>query len=210
MQPFAGLDCERRSRLLHRSPAVPAPSCENRIVRPRRTGPGPSCQHPADGDMLRPMPTSDTRCRPSTEPASGALKGADRLRAVCGAELAALSGWAASLTSDLGLRRQGESANPDAYELNARADADWARSGAMWLTGRADGPPVLAPAAFASATAAAVGALATVCTDPRGREALRSLDAGSLLGERAAALGLSRAGSTSAGGHCRIDRKSVV
>jgi hypothetical protein len=74
--------------------------------------------------------------------------------------------------------------------------ADWAASGAMALTGRADGPPL-------------------VCTGPavalRGALlALRQLTAGavlpglSLLGERAAILGLRRAGNRSCGGGARL------
>lgn len=68
--------------------------------------------------------------------------------------------------------------------------ADWARSGAMALTGRADGPPLVAP-----------GRPATVV-----REQLAQLgeNVPGLLGERAAYAGLSRRGPWSCGGVMRV------
>lgn len=80
---------------------------------------------------------------------------------------------------------------------------DWAASGAMALTGEPDGPPLVAPAAFASATAAAVRRLAELCNAGTGSP-LGALDGAALLGERAAALGLERAGATAPGGSCRL------
>lgn len=80
---------------------------------------------------------------------------------------------------------------------------DWAASGAMALTGPPDGPPLAAPAAFASATAAAVRQLAELC-DASARSPLAAIDGAALLGERAAALGLGRAGSIAPGGGCRL------
>jgi len=79
---------------------------------------------------------------------------------------------------------------------------DWAQSGAMALTGLADGPPLLAPAAFASACRSAVGELERLSGASRPLVA----DPPALLGERAALAALSRRGSTSPGGHCRILR----
>lgn len=79
---------------------------------------------------------------------------------------------------------------------------DWADSGAMWLTGRPDGPPLVPAGAPASALRGALAALALVArvasTDvPR-------LPGVELLGERAAIAGLVRQGPTSAGGAFRI------
>ncbi|HVY10458.1 MAG TPA: CoA transferase [Mycobacteriales bacterium] len=80
--------------------------------------------------------------------------------------------------------------------------AAWARSGAMALTGRSDGPPQLVAGAPAttvrrnlealSATAAAVGLDPPPLPDER------------LLGERAAVMGLRRQGRVSAGGATRL------
>ncbi|MEV8546484.1 CoA transferase [Streptomyces sp. NPDC051572] len=83
----------------------------------------------------------------------------------------------------------------------ATALADWAASGAMALTGRADGPPLAAPGHAASAVR---GALA-LFTSLTGAHALP--DAG-LLGERAALMGLTRRGPWSAGGAFRTLRTS--
>ena len=68
--------------------------------------------------------------------------------------------------------------------------ADWAASGAVWLTGRPDGPPLVPP-----------GRAATVC-----REILTAwgLSIPGLLGERAAYAGLGRAAPRSCGGAFRI------
>jgi len=75
---------------------------------------------------------------------------------------------------------------------------DWARSGAMALTGRRDGPARLCPAPL---TACADGVL-------RAFEAiagpLPGLSGGDLLTERAAIMGLTRNGATSLGGSCRL------
>jgi crotonobetainyl-CoA:carnitine CoA-transferase CaiB-like acyl-CoA transferase len=74
--------------------------------------------------------------------------------------------------------------------------ATWAASGAMALTGRGDGPPLLAP------PSAVTGLL-------RLAEALReltpvSVDGPALLGERAAAAGFERHGDVSCGGATRL------
>ncbi|HXK23283.1 MAG TPA: CoA transferase [Myxococcota bacterium] len=82
------------------------------------------------------------------------------------------------------------------------AALEWARSGAMWLTGTADGAPRPAPGPLASC---ARGAL----------EALRALapwsdtlpaDGAALLGERAACFGYARAGRVAPSGSCRLLR----
>jgi hypothetical protein len=73
----------------------------------------------------------------------------------------------------------------------------------MALTGEPSGPPLPAPAAFASAAAAAVRRLAALC-DKGAQAQLSRLDGAALLGERAAALGLERAGRSAPGGSCRL------
>ena len=81
--------------------------------------------------------------------------------------------------------------------------ASWALSGAMALTGRRDGPPLLGPAAAApmmDALAARLAALSTAC----GRAVVT--DGAALLGERAAIAGHSRQGPVSCGGACRMLR----
>ena len=79
---------------------------------------------------------------------------------------------------------------------------EWARSGAMALTGPADGTPRLAPGPLAARARDAVAALARLA----GSERLRVLDGGALLGERAALAGLARRGAVSPGGSCRLLR----
>ncbi len=79
---------------------------------------------------------------------------------------------------------------------------EWAASGAMALTGYADGPPLLAPAPLATAARAAVDAFRLVAVEPCAAE----LDGPALLGERAAILDLHRRGTVSPGGSCRILR----
>ena len=76
----------------------------------------------------------------------------------------------------------------------------WAASGAMALTGHADGPPRLAPAALAVSCRRAAGALHQMS----GTRATAELDGAQFLGERAAIAGLRRAGDRSPGGTCRI------
>lgn len=68
--------------------------------------------------------------------------------------------------------------------------ADWAASGAMALTGRPDGPPLVAPGRPASQAREAVARL--------------GIEIPGLLGERAAYAGLSRNGPWSCGGAMRI------
>jgi hypothetical protein len=79
---------------------------------------------------------------------------------------------------------------------------EWARSGAMALTGAADGPPLLAPGPLASCARGAVDAIALLA----GERWRAALDGPALLGERAAIFGTSRRGTTSPGGTCRLLR----
>ncbi len=76
----------------------------------------------------------------------------------------------------------------------------WAQSGAMWLSGHADGPARACPAPLAACAQGAWLALSALLPqhcDPR-------FDAYRLLGERAAIAGLARRGRVSAGGACRL------
>jgi CoA-transferase family III len=77
---------------------------------------------------------------------------------------------------------------------------DWAASGAMFLTGEADGPPRVLPAPVCArlrGCALALHALSHGAID---------LDAPALLGERAAIARLGRQGKASPGGSCRLLR----
>lgn len=71
----------------------------------------------------------------------------------------------------------------------------WARSGAMWLTGRADGPALPVAGGPAEQVARQLATLAAPGASMPGVE---------LLGERAALAGLARRGAVSAGGGCRL------
>src|SRR4051794_18798039 len=78
------------------------------------------------------------------------------------------------------------------------ANEDWARSGAMTLTGRADRPPLLAPGAPASAVRGALLAFEAL-TAARG-VGCEPLPGVQLLGERAVIAGFARGGPRSVGG----------
>lgn len=80
------------------------------------------------------------------------------------------------------------------------AALEWARSGAMSLTGEIDGPPLFAPGPLAAAARGAGLALAALAPDSD----LAGLDAPALLGERAALLGLARRGRVSPGGSAQL------
>jgi hypothetical protein len=86
----------------------------------------------------------------------------------------------------------------------AFADPDpavaWAGSGAMSLTGAAEGPPRLAPSGIPRAVEGAFRALCALA----GPGSLASLDPHALLSERAAHFGGRRRGRTSPGGSCRL------
>ncbi len=77
----------------------------------------------------------------------------------------------------------------------------WARSGLMSLTGRAEGPPLMCPVPLAACADGALAALASLAPESAAFSGLRGSQ---LLGERAASAGLSRAGSVSPGGACRL------
>lgn len=103
--------------------------------------------------------------------------------------------YARSLLDDLGHNHL----SPGVDDVRA-PDLLWARSGAMWLSGHADGPPRACAAPLAACAQGAWLALAALCPehcDPR-------IDAYRLLGERAAIAGLGRHGRISAGGACRL------
>lgn len=78
--------------------------------------------------------------------------------------------------------------------------AAWAESGAMALTGRAEGPPRLAPDGVAIAAQGAWQAWRALCPDGP------DCDPVALLSERAAHSGGRRRGATSVGGSCRLLR----
>jgi len=107
---------------------------------------------------------------------------------------------------------QGEAAARHARDLLARLGlpgapdpgADhpalaWRRSGLMAVTGRPEGPGLVAPLALAAAADGALAALASIAPGaglpPRGA---------ALLGERARRLGLTRRGAVSPNGGCRL------
>ena len=77
-------------------------------------------------------------------------------------------------------------------------DACWAASGAMALTGHADGPPLLVPVSVADVHVRVAGRFA-IATDVR-------VDGPALLGERAACTGWPRGGRTTVGGATRLLR----
>ncbi|SMB21132.1 L-carnitine dehydratase/bile acid-inducible protein F [Sterolibacterium denitrificans] len=81
----------------------------------------------------------------------------------------------------------------------------WAQSGAMVLTGRADGPPQMCPLPLASCVDGVARALTALlaATGGRWQAALPGVET---LGERAALGGLVRQGPISAGGACRLLR----
>ena len=81
--------------------------------------------------------------------------------------------------------------------------ATWANCGAMSLTGRVDGPPLVQPAGLVAAAASSSADLAAM-TKRLGHEV--AVDGPSLLAERAAFAGLHRRGSVSVGGAARFER----
>jgi hypothetical protein len=92
---------------------------------------------------------------------------------------------------------------PVASDGDRRALAEWAASGAMAITGRADGPPLGPPAGLVAGLQQSAGII-------RERSAMLGVpldvDAVALLGERAAIGGLSRRSPTSCGGGTRLVR----
>lgn len=78
---------------------------------------------------------------------------------------------------------------------------DWAESGVVAITGHPEGPPLVPPGRAASVARELIARLRSHAPNP---DAVRHLDGGRLLAERAALLGLGRAGRVSAGGSCRL------
>jgi len=103
-----------------------------------------------------------------------------------------IGGYAARLLASLGATSLDASIDP------VTAQIAWARSGAMMLTGRSDGPPLACPAPLAACMQAAFDALQTLSPNPV------AMDATALLGERAAIAGHQRRGHISPGGSCRL------
>lgn len=81
---------------------------------------------------------------------------------------------------------------PSEGDGSAGASALWARSGAMWLTGRPGGRPLPVPGAPAESVASQLAEIGPAAPDV------------TLLGERAALAGLTRRGDVSAGGAARL------
>jgi hypothetical protein len=105
--------------------------------------------------------------------------------------------YAAHLLAGLGaevLRAPGPDDLPAALE--------WARSGAMALTGPAEAAPRAAPGPLASAARGALDALHALAPDPSAPPA----DGAALLGERAACFGYTRQGRIAPSGSCRLLR----
>lgn len=98
-------------------------------------------------------------------------------------------------------------ARPAADQPPFDSRKDWARSGAMHLTGLADGPPLEAPGAVASGMRGAAFALGAL-SEAVGCRELGPLDSPALLGERAALASppRTRQGPRSVGGSCRLLR----
>ena len=109
--------------------------------------------------------------------------------------------YARRLLRDCGLTTQRvETSMPDERHVGPSAALEWARSGAMILTGEPEAPPRFAAGPVASAAAGAGLALSALAPVPD----LARLDAAALLGERAALAGLERRGRISAGGSARF------
>ena len=106
------------------------------------------------------------------------------------------SDYARRLLADLGVRVASTSGPADRHPALA-----WAESGAMALTGRPDALPRVPTAAIASCAAGVGRALAALGVPA-------PADAAALLGERAALLGLARAGRIAPGGSTRLLRAS--
>ena len=100
-----------------------------------------------------------------------------------------------------GLKPRTRTPNTD-YPPTDETEA-WAASGAMCLTGRPDGPPLLPPAGFVGRLRAVGDALARTSAG-LGRPV--DVDGLALLGERAALAGLRRGGDVSCGGSARLLR----
>jgi len=117
---------------------------------------------------------------------------------------AVLTDWAA----DLRAGRIGAGGWDDGVEPS------WAASGAMELTGHPDGPPLGLTVPFVARLEAALTVVQTLAAElghpfpPAAASSLAPASAGQLLGERAAALGLTRGGIRSAGRAARLVRSA--
>ena len=130
------------------------------------------------------LETSTPSCGAPLElPASGASVAAD---------------YAAALLTRVGARVV-RSPGHGTHEGDLLPAFEWARSGAMALTGFGDGPPLLAPGPLASCARGAVMALSLLAGD----DWVADLDGPALLGEHAAIWGLRRRGTTSPSRSCR-------
>lgn len=134
---------------------------------------------------------------PATALASGSALGP---LAGCSPRLAA-AGLAGDYAAQL-LRSLGAYVAPPPPPADAALEAArvWAQSGLAALTGYADGPPLMGPAALPSCARGALCALTALAPGP----ALAGLDGAALLGERAALLGLRRGGQCAANGACHL------
>lgn len=111
------------------------------------------------------------------------------------ADALSAAAYAARLRVQLGARPLRDLVARDTHPALA-----WARSGAMALTGRADGAPRLCPVPLASAADGALALVAALSCDPLPPD----LDGARLLGERAAISGYGRNAAVSCGGACRL------
>ena len=110
------------------------------------------------------------------------------------------SDYAGSLLTLLGATVLRGSGKPDEHPAMA-----WARSGAMTMTGRADGPPQVCPLPLASCVSGVAVAFAAL-VNSAGHVLTSPLPGAETLGERAVLSGLRRSGAISAGGACRLLR----
>lgn len=133
---------------------------------------------------------------------AGPRAGAGLLRALGATEVPLPAGTDALVLTAPDGARQAHGGFPSAVAGNAGEQwaGDWAVSGAAWLTGRHDGPPLVPPGPGASFAGGAGMAYAVLAAhfDP-GRTS-PALDGRLLLGERAALMRLSRQGPRSCGG----------
>ena len=105
--------------------------------------------------------------------------------------------YAAHLLTDLGAELE---LDPEPADLPPALE--WARSGAMWLTGTPDGAPRPAPGPLASCARGALDALRALAPS----SAALPADGAALLGERAACFGYARRGRIAPSGSCRLLR----
>ncbi|MFK7898801.1 MAG: CoA transferase [Myxococcota bacterium] len=169
------------------------------MSRPRKNLP-----LPVNGPIQRREP------KPFPTP-SKALAHAEKLLQECGLPASLASGahsgahsiaasTAASTSAPIEAQAGGREAHRAADSASTTPAEEWARSGAMYLSGTADGPPEFAAGALATAARGAEVALRALSPG----NVFAHLDAPALLGERAAIAGLSRRGDVSCGGAARL------